>query len=174
MNPLIGRKKELKKLQGLLTSNKSEFVAVYGRRRVGKTFLIRKAFNFEFTFQLTGLFKANRNKQLSQFHAALLQYFPLNYATTATMMRPDFQGITWSQDRQQIIGIEPATDWFMAFRQLMQVVEQQKTPDKKVIFLDELPWLDTHGSGFLSALEHFWNSWASARSDIILIVCGSA
>jgi len=174
MNPLIGRKKELKKLQDLLQSNKSKFVAIYGRRRVGKTFLVRQAFNYQFTFQLTGLFKANKKKQLTQFHAELLQYFPLNYDTALTGTRPDFQGITWSLDKQQVVGIEPASDWFTAFRQLMRLLEQQKNTEKKVLFLDELPWLDTHNSGFLSALEHFWNSWASARNDIILIVCGSA
>jgi len=152
MNPLIGRKKELKKLQGLLQSNKSEFVAIYGRRRVGKTFLVRQAFNFEFTFQLTGLYKKRMKKQLSQFHAELLQSFPVNYTTT-TLSRPDAQGISWSPDQQQAVDIEPASDWFIAFRQLMRLLEKQKTTSKKVIFLDELPWLDTQGSSFLSALE---------------------
>ena len=46
--------------------------------------------------------------------------------------------------------------------------------EKKVIFIDEIPWLDTPRSGFLSALEYFWNSFASARKDVLLIICGSA
>ena len=71
MNPLIGRKKELKQLHGYLNSHKSEFVAVYGRRRVGKTFLIRKAYNNQFVFHLTGLANASRKHQLIEFHALL-------------------------------------------------------------------------------------------------------
>jgi hypothetical protein len=70
--------------------------------------------------------------------------------------------------------IEPAKNWLMAFRQLIGLIERKETKGKKVIFLDELPWLDTPKSKFLMGLEHFWNSWASARKDILLIVCGSA
>ncbi len=72
MNPLIGRKEEVKRLKSYLISRKSEFVAVYGRRRVGKTFLIRKAYNNDFSFQLTGLANVSMKQQLSQFHAALV------------------------------------------------------------------------------------------------------
>lgn len=151
MYPLIGRKQELKKLHAHLHSRKSEFVAVYGRRRVGKTFLIRQAYQNEFAFYLTGLANVGTKQQLSQFHAALLKYA---------------QKVNWTP--------EAATDWFMAFRQLEQLMEKLPQGTKKVIFLDELPWLDSPRSNFLSGLEHFWNSWASARDDIILIVCGSA
>jgi AAA+ ATPase superfamily predicted ATPase len=151
MNPLIGRKEELQKLRSHLTSRKSEFVAVYGRRRVGKTFLIRKAYENRFSFQLTGLANANMRQQLSQFHAALTQYA---------------DKVNWQP--------ELADDWFVAFRQLSTYLEKLPEGEKKVIFLDELPWLATPNSKFLSGLEHFWNSWASARDDIILIVCGSA
>lgn len=151
MNPIIGRKEELKTLRSHLNSRKSEFIAVYGRRRVGKTFLIRKAYENKFTFQLTGLANVGMKQQLSQFHAALVKYAtPLNWEPTA----PE--------------------DWFVAFQQLEQFVEKKEDEYKKVIFLDELPWLDTRNSKFLSALEHFWNNWASARNDIVLVVCGSA
>ena len=175
MITLTGRQKELKIIQNLLVSHKSEFLAVYGRRRVGKTFLIRQAFNSQFDFQLTGLYQASKKKQLNQFNAALLRYFPLDYTVEVGTNRPDYAGITWGDtSKQQIIAIEPATDWFEAFRQLSSLLEHQPTERKKVVFLDELPWLATKGSNFLSALEYFWNSWASARDDIILIVCGSA
>lgn len=150
MSKLIGREKEIKKLNYSLSSDKSEFVAVYGRRRVGKTFLIRQVFKKQLVFQLTGLANAGKRDQLSQFHADILKYFP----------------------EQE--GLLPAKDWFVAFRQLIGVLEKHTASQKKVIFLDELPWLDTRGSKFLSALEHFWNSWASAREDILLVVCGSA
>jgi len=151
MNPLIGRKKEVKKLKSYLVSRKSEFVAVYGRRRVGKTFLIRKTYNNQFSFQLTGLANASMKEQLGQFNVALAQY------ATEIKYQPKI-----------------ASNWFEAFRALIEYLEKLPTDDKKVLFLDELPWLDTHNSRFLSGLEHFWNSWASARDDIVLIVCGSA
>lgn len=151
MNPLIGRKKELEKLRSHLQSRKSEFVAVYGRRRVGKTFLVRKAYDNDFAFQLTGLANVSMRQQLSQFHAALAKYAP---------------------DENWVP--EPAPDWFVAFRQLIGLLEKLPEDGKKVVFLDELPWLDTKNSKFLTGLEHFWNSWASARDDIVLIVCGSA
>jgi hypothetical protein len=42
------------------------------------------------------------------------------------------------------------------------------------IFLDEIPWMSTQHSDFLSGLDYFWNRWASARDDVLLIICGSA
>jgi AAA+ ATPase superfamily predicted ATPase len=148
MEPLIGRKEELNQLRKLIEKQDSSFVAVYGRRRVGKTFLIRNAFP-SFDFQVTGMANVNSATQLSNFHIALNQYDPL------------------SAERPM------ANTWLEAFSQLTVQLES-KASEKKIVFFDELPWLDTAGSGFLSALEHFWNSWASARTDILLIVCGSA
>ncbi|MBU0763841.1 MAG: AAA family ATPase, partial [Bacteroidetes bacterium] len=148
MQKLIGRKRELSVLNSLHLSDKSEFVAMYGRRRVGKTFLIRSAFGQKFTFQVTGLANATLTQQLTNFHVA-------------------FQKVNPESERPQ------AADWFSAFQQLKDYLENVKDA-KKVVFIDELPWFDTHRSGFVQGLEHFWNSWASARSDIILIVCGSA
>lgn len=150
MQKLIGREKETQKLNGYLTNDRSEFIAVYGRRRVGKTFLIRQVFANKITFHLTGLARASMSQQLGNFHAELF-------------------------NRSQGTGyLQVAKDWFTAFRQLIEFLERRGGEEKKVIFLDELPWLDTRQSGFLSALEHFWNHWASARTDILLIVCGSA
>ena len=148
MDKLTGRKKELETLKSLLNSNKSEFIAVYGRRRVGKTFLIRSAFNQQFTFQVTALANATLSQQLTNFYVALQKVYPA-------------------------IEHSASTDWFSAFQQLIAYIEGKKE-DRKIIFFDELPWFDTQASGFIQALEHFWNSWASARNDIILIVCGSA
>ncbi len=150
MQQIIGRHREIQKLNELLSKDRSEFVAVYGRRRVGKTFLIKNAFRDKITFQLTGLTRAPKAQQLGNFHAELVNRS---------------QGLRKN---------EAAKDWFMAFRQLIGFLEGKPGEEKKVIFLDELPWLDTRNSGFLSALEHFWNNWASARTDILLVVCGSA
>ena len=149
MNPiLIGRKKELATLTSLLNGNRSEFVAIYGRRRVGKTYLIRTAFQNNFAFQVTGLANATTAQQITNFHVALQKFNP---SASPTM----------------------PTNWFYAFQELIAYLEKQPE-GKKVVFIDELPWFDTNTSGFIQAIEHFWNSWASARQDILLITCGSA
>ena len=149
MEKIVGRKEEIAVLNALKNSNKSEFVAVYGRRRVGKTFLIRNVFEEPFSFQLTGTANVNLKNQLMNFHTAFVKVNPAKASKT------------------------PPKTWFDAFNQLSLFLETQPT-GKKTIFLDELPWLDTPQSNFISALEHFWNSWASYRSDVLLVVCGSA
>jgi uncharacterized protein len=146
---VIGRLKEIRELQEFYKSKNSVFVAVYGRRRVGKTFLIREAFDQSFDFQCTGLANANLSTQLANFHLALLQSYP------------------------HMVPALAVTDWLSAFQQLITLLSKS-TKKRKLVFLDELPWMDTAQSGFIPALEHFWNGWASARKDIILIVCGSA
>ena len=131
-------------------SEKSAFVALYGRRRVGKTYLIRSVYEGRFSFQLTGIANVDTANQLTNFHTSLLRYFP------------EFEDNALPKD------------WFQAFQQLITALETLPKIGKKVLFLDELPWLDTQNSLFISALEHFWNSWASERNNIILVVCGSA
>lgn len=145
---IIGREEEIEILKSKFASSKSEFVALYGRRRVGKTFLIRSVFDGKFTFRLTGMAQVNLQEQLTNFHDAMQDQYP----------NPD---------------LKKAENWKEAFRQIERIVEKSKQK-RKVIFIDELPWLDTMHSSFIPALEHFWNSWASARKDILLIVCGSA
>ena len=149
MNDIIGRVKEMKQLDRVMSSKKSEFVAVYGRRRVGKTFLIREYFNYTFDFQLTGLANATTRQQLTNFHAVLQRHSPL-------------------------VEDQISTNWFAGFQKLITYLESIQEDRKKIIFLDELPWLDTARSDFMIALEHFWNSWATNRKDIVLITCGSA
>ncbi len=148
MGRLIGREKELKVLEMAKESETSQFIAVYGRRRVGKTFLIREAFQQDFTFYLTGVANINLSQNLSNFQRALEKYWPDGHISTPQ-------------------------NWFAAFRQLEELLSKS-SKKKKVVFLDELPWLDTAQSGFIQALDYFWNSYASARKDVILIVCGSA
>lgn len=145
---IIGRRAEQETLRTYYHSGKPEFIAVYGRRRIGKTFLIKESFNNDFAFQLTGLAKEGLSGQLRNFQASINRYSGIPYPLI--------------------------NSWFDAFEQLIHLLENTKKKSRKVIFLDELPWLDTHKSGFISALEHFWNGWASARKDIMLIVCGSA
>jgi uncharacterized protein len=147
MEILIGRSREKKQLLDALKSKKSEFVAIYGRRRVGKTYLVRQSFGQPFTFYLTGMANTNLKNQLLNFSQTL-----------KTTSKRDFD--------------IPLT-WLEAFEQLKVHIEQSKE-EKKIVFIDELPWLDTPKSNFISVLEHFWNHWASARKDILLVVCGSA
>lgn len=149
MNELVGRFREQNILKRVLNSPRSEFVAIYGRRRVGKTYLVRSFFNNDFQFQLTGLANATTEQQLTNFRVSLQRY-------------------SGNED------LPPVTTWFEAFQQLIKYLEQLNPGNAKILFLDELPWLDTRRSDFLIALEHFWNSWASARTDIKLITCGSA
>lgn len=148
MYKLLSRQAELKTLREYLTSDRSEFVAVYGRRRVGKTLLIRTAANDEFSFFVTGVGNASKGEQLMNFAIALKKYSGSD-------------------------AISVPKDWISAFYELSLLL-QKSTVAKKVIFIDELPWFDNAKSGFLQALENFWNSWASLRDDVKLIVCGSA
>lgn len=148
-SPIIGRKKELQKLELILQSKKSEFLAVYGRRRVGKTFLIREFFSYNFDFQISGLANADTAQQLFNFDSVLRKKSNLVYE-----------------------GGSP--NWLVAFQRLEEHLENLPGTGKKVVFFDELPWFDTPASDFLMGLEHFWNSWATNRKDVLLIVCGSA
>lgn len=146
---IIGREKEQQELVELLDKEESQFCVVYGRRRVGKTFLIRETFANRFAFQHTGLANASKSDQLFQFKESLR-------AAGMNVRR------------------KPKT-WYEAFS-LLQEHLASLPQGKKVVFIDELSWLDTPKSNFISALEHFWNGWATARceKDIVLIVCGSA
>lgn len=150
---IFGRKAEIALLQQALSSANPEFIAVYGRRRVGKTWLVRELFDSALCFELTGIHRASLNDQLANFAHELGKA----------------AGVSPSPQR-------PST-WFEAFAQLEQFIEamlSQKAETKRVIFFDELPWLNTPRSKFLSALEHFWNSYGSRKNNLVLVVCGSA
>jgi len=145
---IIGRERERRVLSRCEESPKPEFVAVYGRYRVGKTFLIAEHFGNKFTFSVTGIAGGGMKEQLRVFHTALKKHFKDDVAVPK--------------------------DWRQAFGLLEERLEQDITLGKKVLFIDEIPWLDTPKSGFLAALEHFWHAFASKRQDILLIACGSA
>jgi hypothetical protein len=145
---IIGRKEEISKLKGAYNSDHSEFIAVYGRRRIGKTFLIRETFKNLFTFQYTGIINASSKEQIREFYNSLLQQ-----GLPATTKAPK--------------------NWFDAFH-LLESLISESTQTRKIVFIDELPWMDSPNSRFIPAFEHFWNGWASARNDVMLIICGSA
>jgi uncharacterized protein len=147
---MIGRINEKKILDEAIQSPQSELIALYGRRRIGKTYLIREHFEKEMIFSVSGLFEATLQEQLREFASCL---------KNAT---------------KNLLPIQTPKDWFEAFDLLKILIESHETTTKKVIFLDEIPWLATPKSRFLTAFEGFWNGWASARKDLVVIICGSA
>ena len=150
---IIGRKNEMNYLSSCLESGRPEFLVLYGRRRVGNTYLIKEYFGSRFSFYATGVSNLKTKDQLRLFNEALIQHGS---------------------------GVKSVPkDWFEAFSRLKMVLEDPKAvrdaaSGRRVVFLDELPWMDTARSNFKSALDYFWNSWASSQSDLFLIVCGSA
>ena len=144
---MIGREKEQRRLRELADSGEAEFVAVYGRRRVGKTYLVRETFDGDFTFCHSGMARVGMVRQLQAFRSSLKEWGHANCPRLA--------------------------NWIDAFDELKQVVKDSRQ-QRKILFIDEMPWMDTPKSGFVPALENFWNGWASARKDVMLVVCGSA
>jgi uncharacterized protein len=147
MSELIGRKYEKIILENTLECARPELIVVYGRRRIGKTFLIREVYKNHIQFKFSGINKMSLKEQLKSFHLSL----------TAKKYKCPIP-----------------TDWIEAFHQLSQYIDKLKSKDKKVIFIDEFPWLDTRKSNFLPAFDHFWNSRASKRNDLVVVICGSA
>ena len=154
MAEIIGRKEEIKKIQSLFVSKQSDFLAIYGRRRVGKTFLVTQCFKDKFAFRHTGLSpyedsgKITLHDQLLAFHYSLIRY---------------------GQDE----STPCPQSWQEAFFRLERLLEKKADGNKMVVFIDELPWMDTPRSKFVSAFGGFYNGWATDRDDILLIVCGS-
>lgn len=152
---IVGRKAEIRELTDLYNSKRPEFVVVQGRRRVGKTFLVRELFDDKMAFYHTGLSPAEQSDdyksvvklQLSNFYSSLKRY---------------------GYD-----GAKPTT-WLEAFDMLIELLENRDDNKRQVVFIDELPWMDTPRSNFVSAVEHFWNGWGAGRTNLMFIVCGSA
>jgi hypothetical protein len=146
---LIGRFDEIKLLSDALQSNEAELIAVFGRRRVGKTFLIQHVVKSNLVFECSGIHNSSLSKQLINF--------------TNSLASAGYIGN----------GKRPS-DWFQAFQWLTDLLKTKNGSKKKVLFLDEFPWLHTHRSGFLQAFEHFWNTFASRQENLVVIICGSA
>ncbi len=146
-NGIIGREYEQRVIKSYLDSGKAELVAVYGRRRVGKTFLVKSIFDNRFDFSFTGMYNVTRAVHLVQFQKRLEQY------SGQKTKRPK--------------------DWFEAFDFLRTYLDTLQK-ERIVVFLDEIPWMDTPKSNFLAAFGQFWNDWASTKSNFKLFVCGSA
>lgn len=155
MSKIIGRKEEIQELERLYNSNRAEFVAVYGRRRVGKTYLIKQALKGRITFQHTGV-------------------SPVDQRGEKNRMRMQLESFYYSLLNHGLEGYKKPSTWLEAFYQLGQLLGKLDDGTRQVIFIDELPWMDTPKSGFLPAFENFWNGWCNGRDNIMLVVCGSA
>ena len=147
-NMFIGREGEFSRLDQCMNEESPQLVVVYGRRRVGKTFLINRYYDGRFDFKLTGSFNAKKEDQLQDF------IDELNRHTGEKQERPE----TWRE----------------AFNLLRSYLDELPENEKHVVFFDEMPWMDTRNSGFLQAFEHFWNDYGCALNNLVFIVCGSA
>ena len=154
MSTIIGRTREAEELMSIFRRRQAQLVAVYGRRRVGKTYLVRELFKDYFAFYHTGvspleLVETNQlEAQLTAFNSSLIRY------GAKTTSRPK--------------------GWMEAFNRLTALLEQQDKDKRQVVFIDEMPWMDTPRSAFITAFEHFWNGWAAGQDNLMVIVCGSA
>ena len=149
-NIIIGREEEQQMIAEMLDTEAADLLAVTGRRRVGKTYLIRAFLQARIHFEMNGILNASLQQQLQNFDIA-------------------FNKINTKKSRRHA----PVSNWLQAFHQLSQYLDSLKTTKKLIVFIDELPWLDTHRSRFLSAFDWFWNSWA-VKKNILVIICGSA
>mgnify|MGYP002525422185 CR=1 FL=1 len=151
---IIGRKREIEELEERYQSDKPEFVAIYGRRRVGKTFLVKELFQDKMAFYHSGLSPYDKERkitmrdQLEAFYASLMRY-----------------------------GMEEnhcPKSWMEAFGMLGALLDEKNDGRRQLIFIDELPWMDTPRSKFLMAFENFWNTWGAWHNHVMVVVCGSA
>lgn len=154
MCTIIGRRQEIAELTRRYESGRAEFIAVHGRRRVGKTFLINEVLHDNMVFYHTGLSPYDRKRKVT--------------------LKDQLQNFHFSLIRHGLEGIEQPKSWMEAFFLLEQLLERQDNGTRQVVFIDELPWMDTPRSAFLTALESFWNGWGCSRHNLCFVVCGSA
>lgn len=146
---IIGRKNEVLLLKELLGSPKAEFAAIYGRRRIGKTYLVKNVYDGHLAFEFTGTQNASLKNQLFKFSEKIKTHFG------------------------EIPGMRAPATWYEAFQTLKNRLAQNKE-QKQVVFFDELPWIATPKSNFLEELAYFWNDWAAYQPQLVIVVCGSA
>ena len=145
---IIGRKEEIRKLQKCYDSNRAQLVIVYGRRRVGKTYLVSELFKGCFALRLTGAYNQSKEVQLEHFADDLRHVYKSDLVTPAS--------------------------WKEAFGMLRSFIESRPMEERQLIFIDEIPWMDSPKSDFLPSFEYFWNSFGAQQSNLMMIVCGSA
>jgi len=149
MENIIGRADEIALLSKIANSGEAELIAVYGRRRVGKTFLIRNVFQKQMAFEYSGIHNATLDQQLENFIGIL-------------------SGVSGS------LPLAKPANWIQALQLLADYLTPILKKQRKVVFFDEFPWIHTKRSGFLPAFENFWNNWASRQKNLVVVICGSA
>ncbi len=149
MAKFVGRAQEIQLLKEARKNNQSELIVIYGRRRVGKTFLVRSFFKNDIIFEVAGLYKGSMSDQLGHFFKELTK-------------------------RSKKAKLPVPSDWLGAFSLLETYLDKLTSSKKKVVFIDEFPWMATARSKFLMAFEHFWNHYCTRRNDLIVVLCGSA
>ncbi|NCI47251.1 AAA family ATPase [Sediminibacterium soli] len=150
MEKFVGRSAERKIMESALVSNRAELIAIYGRRRVGKTFLVRSVYQKQLVFEYTGLHNGMMQEQLENFSRSLAKAMkvPVDLATPA--------------------------NWPAAFGLLERILGPIVKKRRVVLFFDEFPWINSPRSNFLKSFDHFWNTWASKHANITVVICGSA
>lgn len=148
IDELIGRKEEISRLDRCMEDERAQLIIVYGRRRVGKTYLINQYFNGRFDFKLTGIYNARKEVQLQNFTAEL--------------------------NRQMKAEFDVPKNWLSAFNLLRNYLSSLPKDEKHVVFFDEMPWMDTQKSDFLMGFEFFWNDFGCTLKNLVFIICGSA
>ncbi len=151
---MVGRKKEIEELNKLYNSKKAELIAIYGRRRIGKTYLVDETFKGHITFRHAGLSPADENKK--------------------GMLKAQLEHFFYSLKLHGMRNSKKPGSWLEAFFMLEKYLEEIDDGSRQLVFLDELPWLDTPRSGFMTAFEGFWNTWGCHRDNLMVVVCGSA
>lgn len=154
MATIIGRQKEKKELERLYNSDKAEFTAIYGRRRIGKTFLIKQFFKDRFAFCHTGLSPIDAGREITK--------------------EEQIQHFVRSLHEYGMEETQTPTTWIEVFYMLERLLKRKANGKKQVVFIDELPWMDTPDGGLLTGIEQFWNSWGNWNDNLLFIVCGSA
>ncbi len=156
---LIGRKQEIRELESAFESDEAELVALYGRRRVGKTFLVNEIFGARFAFAHSGLspieYVEDKSSKKKRMNSQLLHFYHSLLKSGASKSAPP-------------------KSWLEAFYMLEDLLSSKNGAEKQVVFFDEIQWMDTPKSGFMTGFEAFWNGWASARKNIMVIICGSS
>lgn len=148
---IIGRNKEIEILQEVYESSEPQFLAVYGRRRIGKTYLVSEFFKDKGVyFEITGMKEGTTAEQLFQF------------------------AYEFSCQFNQGKRIPSPKNWAEDLNLLHEAIEKITKEQKIILFFDEVPWLASPRSKFLNALEHFWNRYVSRNKNVIMIICGSA
>ena len=162
---LIGRKDEIQRLNGCMRETSAQLIILYGRRRIGKTYLINEFFDGRFDFKITGSYKEKKDVQLYNFAEELSNHTgepiptPKDWPSAFQLLRRYLSSLPQPSVPS---GDDGSSD------------ENRYRDNKCVLFFDELPWLNTQNSGFLKAFEHFWNDYACAKHNLVCIICGSA